>query len=226
MNLMIFGTTGLCGAGFLASAEKSDQFSTITSVTRRPVHTNHSKVKRFVEDDVNRYLEIISEEKPSVLFSALATTHKAAGTARAFVKTDYGINLKIAKAAKAAGVDTFVLVSSILASPSSHIVYFKTKGRLERDILALKFPRTIFLRPGPLVGKRDRSMGLHNDVSATVFGHFQGSFLGNNLFFATTGSDVGTAAVKSILASRSNTTSPIVEIVNCKRILQLASGKR
>ncbi|KAJ8140019.1 hypothetical protein OY671_006784 [Metschnikowia pulcherrima] len=216
MNLMIFGTTGLCGAGFLASAEKSDQFSTITSVTRRPVHTNHSKVKKFVEDDVNRYLEIISEEKPSVLFSALATTHKAAGTARAFVKTDYGINLKIAKAAKAAGVDTFVLVSSILASPSSHV----------RDILALKFPRTIFLRPGPLVGKRDRSMGLHNDVSATVFGHFQGSFLGNNLFFATTGSDVGTAAVRSILASRSNTTSPIVEIVNCKRILQLASGKR
>ena len=225
MSLMIFGTTGLCGKAFLASAEKSNYFSSITSVTRRPINANNVKVKEIVEKDVDKYLTIISEEKPSVVFSGLATTRSAAGSAKAFVDIDHGVNLKIAEAAKAAGVNTFVIVSSIGASPLSHFLYLKTKGRIEEDIIALKFPRTIILRPGPLLGAREGSKGLLNDMSAAVFKYFHGTFLGNNVFFATKGSDVGEAAVKLILAPQEETSKPIVKIVGGTELLSLAASK-
>lgn len=221
---MIFGTTGLCGREILKYAEKLTSFANITSVTRRPFDSNSVKVDLVVEKDSGRYKNIIAERRPNVVFSSLATTRGAAGSAQAFVDIDFGINFEIAKAAKEAGAHTFVLVSSTGADANSMFLYLKTKGRLEDAVLDLKFPRTIILRPGPLLGERDKSKGFLNDLSATVFRSFHGNFIGRNVIHPIYGSEVGRVAVHLAQTPLVSTSEPVVKIVSALDLLSLADS--
>jgi uncharacterized protein YbjT (DUF2867 family) len=89
-----------------------------------------------------------------VLFSALGTTLRAAGSQAAQYRVDHGYPYRVAEAARRNGVGTVVLVSSGGASPRSRIFYSRMKGELERDVEALGFARTRILRPGLLDGAR------------------------------------------------------------------------
>jgi uncharacterized protein YbjT (DUF2867 family) len=72
---------------------------------------------------------------------------------------DHGYQLRVAEAARRNGVATYVLVSSGGASPRSRIFYSRMKGELERDVEALRFPRSRILRPGLLDGERREVRG-------------------------------------------------------------------
>ena len=72
-------------------------------------------------------------------------------------KIDYDLNLDLAKAAKAAGTKTYVLISSSGANSSSMFPYMKLKGDLEDAVKALDFDHCIVLQPGLLVGERKDS---------------------------------------------------------------------
>lgn len=63
----------------------------------------------------------------------------------------------MAKAAKDAGVETYVLISSGGASSTSMMAYPKMKGELEDAVKALEFKHTVILRPGLIVGDRNES---------------------------------------------------------------------
>lgn len=76
------------------------------------------------------------------------------------------LNYDLAKAAKDAGVDTYVLISSASASSSSMLPYSKMKGELEDKIRALGFKHTVILRPGLIVGNRSETR-----VGEAVFRH-------------------------------------------------------
>lgn len=221
MKCMIFGTTGLCGKAFLDAAQGSSVFSNVISVTRRSINPTSDKVTEVVEADLAKYGSVIAQEKPLVVFTSLATTRGAAGSADAFVAIDYGINMDLARAAKEAGVHTFVLVSSLGAKASSPFLYMKTKGRLEDDVIALKFPRTVIVRPGPLIGAREKPKGFLNDVSAGVFKFFHGTFIGNSMIFPATGEEVARVLMK-LIEGEGSAEEPVVEIVGGKRFLELA----
>lgn len=221
---MIFGTTGLCGREILKFADKLSSFLNIMSVTRRPFDYNSVKVEQIVEKDSNKYKAVISDKRPNVVFSCLATTRAAAGSAEAFVDIDYGINIEIARAAKEAGAHTFVLVSSVGADANSMFLYLKTKGRLEDAVLDLKFPRTIILRPGPLLGKRDTSKGFLNDMAAGIGKMIHGTFVGRNVIHPIYGSEVGKVAVHLALMPLVSTEEPVVKIVNAQDLLRLSDS--
>ena len=63
----------------------------------------------------------------------------------------------MAKAAKDAGVETYVLISSGGANSKSAMAYPRMKGELEDAVKALDFKHTIILRPGLIVGERNES---------------------------------------------------------------------
>lgn len=224
MSCMIFGTTGLCGKEILKNVEKLSSFANVVSVTRRPFDSNSVKVEQIVERDTYRYKHVVTERRPNVVFSGLATTRCSAGSSEAFVDVDFGINYDIARAAKEAGTHTFVLISSAGADANSMFLYMKTKGRLEAAVLDLKFPRTIILRPGPLLGQRDRSKGFLNDLSATVFRAFHGTFLGRNIIHPIYGSEVGRVAVFLALMPLVRSEKPVVKVVNALAMLHLADS--
>ncbi|KAH3671118.1 hypothetical protein OGAPHI_000829 [Ogataea philodendri] len=164
------GATGLCGNFFTNIALKSSSVSQVFTLTRREVSVSGepSKLVATLEKDTEKWPSIIKSldiPNHSTYYSSFGTTRKAAGSAEAFVKIDEGINVDAFTAAKESGkFDTAVLVSSTGANADSRFLYFATKGRIEDKLKALKFKRTIILRPGPLLGERAQSKGFGESV--------------------------------------------------------------
>lgn len=225
MSWIVFGATGLCGLEIVKCADKSSKIPQLASVTRRSFDYVSNKLNKIVESDAAKYPDIIKAQNPSVVLSGLATTRAAAGSAAKFVEIDHDINLSIAKAAKDAGAHTFVIVSSTGASASSPLLYLKTKGQLENDIIDLKFPRTIILRPGPLLGERESSKGFLNDLLSGITKHLHNTYIGNNFIFPVYGHEVGKVAVHLALQPiEDQPEKPEVHIVGGKELLQIAKN--
>ncbi|CCE82622.1 Piso0_002354 [Millerozyma farinosa CBS 7064] len=166
MSAGIIGSTGLVGNQVLKALEKNDSVDKVYAITRRAVDKSSDKVENIIEKDSANWPEVIKDKLDGgrFFFSAFGTTRAAAGGIENFKKIDYGVNYAAAKAAREAGVSTYVLVSATGASESSFFPYMKSKGKLENDVIALKFPHTIILRPGALIGKRENSHGFLNSL--------------------------------------------------------------
>lgn len=85
---------------------------------------------------------------------ALGTTIRVAGSQAAFRAVDLDAVVAFARAAKAAGVERFGLVSALGAHPASSNFYNRTKGDAEAAVEALGFARLVIARPSLIVGDR------------------------------------------------------------------------
>ncbi|KAK6454182.1 protein FMP52-2, mitochondrial [Scheffersomyces xylosifermentans] len=221
----VLGATGLCGLQMLKFAEKSHLYDRITTISRRLPDAPNAKLNAILESDLDKWPEIIASESKGckTFYSGFGTTRGAAGSQENYYRLDYGVVYDAAKAAKAAGVETFVFVTAAFSNANSRFSYIRTKGQLEDDIIALKFPRTIILRPGMLLGKRDSSRSYLEHFLINVLKYTHGNVL-SNLTFPAYGEEIGQIAVN--LASEplpQNSGEPIVKIVGAKEITQLAS---
>ncbi|KAL1903345.1 Protein fmp52, mitochondrial [Sporothrix stenoceras] len=165
----VFGATGLVGAHLVTSLLSLDAFGTVHTITRRaPKQASDAalskKLDAVVEKDteqwVPKFKEVVattaSTSTPTV-FSALGTTRQAAGGIANQWKIDHDLNVEVARAAKAAGVKTFVFVSSagtrsLLARA---LPYSKMKNGVEDTIKELGFEQAIILKPGLILGDRE-----------------------------------------------------------------------
>uniref|UniRef100_A0AC34FIL8 NAD(P)-binding domain-containing protein n=1 Tax=Panagrolaimus sp. ES5 TaxID=591445 RepID=A0AC34FIL8_9BILA len=219
---LIIGATGLVGKSILANAEKSNFFNQILTLGRRESPSTTEKVKSIVESDNEKWPDLIKKEVAKVFFSGFGTTKASAGSADNFVKIDYGVNYECAKAAKEAGVETFVLISSNHSNKNSMILYLKTKGRLEEDIIELKFPRTIILQPGVLIGDRETPR-FSEGIAQTVMNWIRGtplSFIG----YPIRGADVGRIAVELAEKPLVGGGEPVVEVIGAKELIEMAKN--
>lgn len=150
---IVIGATGMVGSELIRQLISDDRFAEIKIFGRRTSSYQHSKIREH----------IIDFDKPSgwnhlvtgdVLFSALGTTIKQAGSKAAQYKVDHNYQYMMAKAASENKVTVYVLVSSAMANAGSGIFYTRMKGDLERDIKLLPFRHIHILQPGMLVGKR------------------------------------------------------------------------
>lgn len=126
--------------------------------TRRelPNPTAATKLNSLTSTDTSTWAAMFPRNStPKVFFSGLGTTMKQAGSFEAQYKIDYDLNIELARAAKEAGVETYVLISSNSANSQSSFAYIKMKGKLEDDVTALGFKHTVFVRPGLILGARE-----------------------------------------------------------------------
>lgn len=144
----IVGATGLIGASLLNELSNA---RTSSAWVRRPT---------TLPDGVQ---SVVSETAPApednfwrseVLFVALGTTIAKAGSQEAFESVDLHLVLECARRSRAAGCPALALVSAMGADPDSRIFYNRVKGRAERAILDLGFPRVVIARPSLLLGDR------------------------------------------------------------------------
>lgn len=156
---VVVGATGLVGRELVALLLADAAYSRVRVLARRFTGVKHAKLdERVVDFDApDTWAELVTAD---VVFSALGTTLKAAGSKDAQYRVDHTYQLSTARAARNNGVPCFVLISAHGASTSSSIFYSRMKGELERDVTALGFPRTRLLRPGLLSGdRRERRTG-------------------------------------------------------------------
>jgi uncharacterized protein YbjT (DUF2867 family) len=152
-DAIVIGATGLVGAELVRRLLADERFGSVVALVRRPSGVAHDKLREHLVD-FGAPASFAALVRGDVLFSALGTTLRAAGSQEAQRRVDHGYQLAVAEAARRNGVGTLVLVSSSGASPRSRIFYLRMKGELERDVEALGFPWTRILRPGMLDGER------------------------------------------------------------------------
>lgn len=152
-TIIIIGATGLVGSEILRYALGDERVDKIKVFVRRSTEMTHPKLEESIVDFENLQ-EWRENIKGHILFSALGTTLKQAGTREAQRVVDYDFQLRVAQAAKLNGVSSLVLVSAPGANTKSHFAYTKMKGELERDVMKLSFDKLVIVRPGLLKGPR------------------------------------------------------------------------
>ncbi|MEP7283912.1 MAG: hypothetical protein ABI696_18180 [Rubrivivax sp.] len=85
----------------------------------------------------------------------LGTTIKVAGSKGAFRAVDFDAVLAFGRAARAAGVARFAVVSALGADPGSRSFYNRIKGEMEAALIGLGFESLVIARPSLLTGDRD-----------------------------------------------------------------------
>ncbi|KAK8177512.1 hypothetical protein IWX90DRAFT_376728 [Phyllosticta citrichinensis] len=164
INAFLAGSTGLVGGNILNALVHHPAFSQVSAFARRRLRQESPKLSTLPADpatvqDTATWPTLLPSPapQPSVFFSALGTTRAQAGGVDKQRAIDYDLNLALAKAAKDAGITTYVLISTAGASPNGIGAYPKMKGELEEAVKALGFDHTVILRPGLIVGNREDS---------------------------------------------------------------------
>ncbi|MEL1262917.1 NAD-dependent dehydratase [Pseudoxanthomonas putridarboris] len=153
-RILLAGATGLVGQAVMQRALASAQVGQLVAPTRRPLPAQARLLNPIVDFDA--LPDDAEWWRVDTVICALGTTIRDAGSQEAFRRVDYTYPLDIARRTHAHGARTYALVSAMGADAASRIFYSRTKGELERDLLALGFPSLTFVRPGLLGGERPR----------------------------------------------------------------------
>lgn len=157
MKAILVGATGATGKDVLKLLLNDDFFDKVEIFVRKEPNVEHPKLVTHVIDfsKPEQWQDLVQGD---VLFSALGTTLKAAGSKEKQWTIDYEYQYQFAKAAKNNAVPCYILVSAANANAKSSLFYVKMKGQLEEDVKALNFERTIIFQPPILIREdSDRS---------------------------------------------------------------------
>ena len=180
------------------------------------------QLNAYTEKDTTKWPAHIQglPSSPSIYFSALATTRAAAGGFDKQYALEHDFNLELAKAAKAKGVSTYVLISSANANPNSSFGYVRMKGEIEEYVKALNFDHTIIVRPGLIGGNREESRPSEAVIRgvAAVLGKINTYWLKD--FWAQDAEVIGKAAVNAALKVNRGELKEKVILMNAKEIIQ------
>lgn len=154
---VLFGSTGAVGSQILSTLLATDAFASVKTISRRIPNAQSPKLQTLEEADISKWGGMIStlSPKPAVVFNAVGTTRATAGGIENQWKIDHDSCIENAKAAKAAGVKTYVFISSAGTRGflSGYVPYSKMKVGVEDAIKELEFEQAIILRPGMILGR-------------------------------------------------------------------------
>ena len=158
---IVIGATGLVGKNLVELLLKDTRFEKVKVFVRKSTGITNGKLEEHIVnfDQPDSFRKMIAGD---VLYSAMGTTLKAAGSKEAQYKIDYTYQYQIAKMAVANGVKEYILISAAGSSASSGIFYSRMKGELERDVKKLPFETIHIIRPGMLAGHRDHARAGEN----------------------------------------------------------------
>ena len=158
MKTFVIGATGAVGKDLVQQLIDDSSVERVDIFVRREVKISAPKLVVHVID-FDHPETWASQLQGDVLFSCLGTTIKAAGSQENQWKVDYTYQYEAAKAAKANGVKTYVLVSSVGANAKSKVFYTKMKGALDDAVQELGFEGCFILRPPSLIRKGSDRFG-------------------------------------------------------------------
>ena len=150
-HALLAGATGLVGREFVRHWPAP---ATLHLLVRRPVAAPSTMQQVHVVD----FAALSDLPQAEHAFCCLGTTIKRAGSRAAFRAVDFDAVLAFARAARAAGVQRFAVVSALGADPRSRSLYRRVKGEMEQALSELDFKTLVIARPSLLSGDR-RSLG-------------------------------------------------------------------
>jgi uncharacterized protein YbjT (DUF2867 family) len=168
----VAGGSGLVGRQLLPLLLAAPEYSRVQAITRRPLPIEHARfANRVLRFDVPLESQLKGLAAQDA-YCCLGTTLRQAGSQAAFRAVDHDLILSFARAAKSAGAERLVVVSSVGADATSNNFYLRVKGETERDLEALRFRSLDILQPSLLLGMRAqwRTVELLGQGAGWVFG--------------------------------------------------------
>lgn len=158
MKAVLIGATGAVGKDLLQALLEDARYTEVVAFARRALGVQHEKLREHTIDfdAPATWQELV---KGDVLFSTLGTSLKQAGSKEAQRHIDYDYQLAFAKAARANGVKSLVLLSSIGADSKSSIFYLRLKGELDDAVQGLGFDSLTIVRPPSLIRAKSKRFG-------------------------------------------------------------------
>jgi uncharacterized protein YbjT (DUF2867 family) len=152
MKAIILGATGLVGNLILQEVLSDNEFSEVRIFVRKSTGIINPKLKEFVSPmkDID---SLSSDIYGDVMFNALGTTIKQAGSQAEQQRIDRDLPIAFARIASTNGVKVMLNVSSVGANLNGGF-YLKTKAEMENGTENIFHERAFSFRPGLLVGKR------------------------------------------------------------------------
>lgn len=151
---IIFGASGLVGSHLLKLLQQSEAFDEVYSFVRK---------RQF--DDAPGYREIIVDFdrlasysyliKGDSLFCCLGTTIAKAGSKEHFAQVDLELPVHLSRIAERNKIHRFIVISSMNAHADSSNFYLRTKGEMERLVMASEIPVKRIVRPSLILGNRN-----------------------------------------------------------------------
>jgi uncharacterized protein YbjT (DUF2867 family) len=150
---ILFGASGFVGSYLLDELLNDADYEKVMIVVRKNLNISHPKLETIIGNyhslpDLKR--NIVADE----IFITLGTTRKNTPDKGEYYQTDHDYPVLAAKIAKEKGAKSVFVVTAVGANANSGIFYVKTKGEIERDIIALDFEHTHIFRPSMLMGNR------------------------------------------------------------------------
>ena len=152
-RICLVGGTGLVGSALMAEAVGREDVRLICVSRREASLPPGARMEMLIGEPID-WPRLIAAAHADVLVCALGTTMRQAGSPELFRAVDHDLVRFCAEAAREAGIERMILVSSVGAEPDSRNFYLSVKGETEEALARLGFTRLDVLRPGLLRGRR------------------------------------------------------------------------
>ncbi|EJL32392.1 NAD(P)H-binding protein [Novosphingobium sp. AP12] len=153
VRICLVGATGLIGSALIAEAIGRDDVRVIGVGRSEAVLPRGARMEMLVGEPID-WPQLIRAARADVIVCALGTTIKAAGSPEQFRAIDHDLVRFSAEAAREAGIEHMMMVSSVGADRMAKSFYLSVKGETEDALGRLGFRRLDLLRPSLLRGAR------------------------------------------------------------------------
>jgi len=163
VKLVIFGATGMLGAGTLLEALDDPRVERVLTVGRKPTGVRHPKLEEAVHHDFYDYASLESRwpEFDACLFCLGVTS--VGLTEAVYRRLTYDLTLAAARSMVAVNprmVFCYVSGTGTDSSARGRVMWARVKGDTENALLALPFKAAYMFRPGyiqPMRGVRSKT---------------------------------------------------------------------
>ncbi|GGW24915.1 nucleoside-diphosphate sugar epimerase [Arenibacter certesii] len=150
---IILGATGLTGGILLRTLLEDDRYGKIKLFSRSTIGFSHQKLEEYL-GDLRNLEQFKMDFNADEVFCCIGTTKAKTPDSEKYREIDVGIPVSAGKLCKLNNINTYIVISALGANPKSRASYNRLKGEMENAVLALGIPKTHFLRPSLIAGKR------------------------------------------------------------------------
>lgn len=193
---LLFGATGFTGSSLLTFLLKDPDYDRVSVVVRKALTISDPKL-RVIIGDFSTLPSLKDQLIADDVFIALGTTKKSTPDKKLYYQVDHDYPVLGAKLAKENGATAVFIITVIGADRFAKNAYLRTKGEVERDLIALDYKHVHIFRPSMILGARKEKrplekwlIGLFRNLNPLLIGKM-------NRFRGIEGEDIARAMIRA-----------------------------